>query len=71
VLELETIGKRQAESEKQYLRRKKQEMVEHYYRKKRVRPLSVNPANKAKSHPHSNWPPIISGGAVESNRRRH
>ena|ERR1039457_5664324 len=46
--------------------------IEDYHRKKRLGPpASVNSAAKAKSHPQSSWPPMISGGAVESNRRRH
>jgi hypothetical protein len=75
VAEWEVIAKKQEETakkQKEIQQRIKQKMVEEYYRKKRIGPpIPVNSTSKAKPHPHSNWPPIINGGAVESNKRRH
>jgi hypothetical protein len=34
-------------------------------------PLNAPAPKKSKSHPQSSWPPIIPGGAVETNRRKH
>ena len=34
-------------------------------------PISALPPKKSKPHHHSNWPPIIPGGGMETNRRKH
>lgn len=34
-------------------------------------PLGLNPPKKSKAHSYSNWPPIVSGGGIETNRKRH
>jgi hypothetical protein len=39
--------------------------------KSKIGPLLNAPApKKSKPHPHSSWPPIVPGGAVERNRRK-
>ena len=61
-----------AKHQRNLQQQKKSAMMEDYLRKKRIGPpISVNSASKAKPHAHSNWPLIISAGAVESNKSRH
>jgi hypothetical protein len=51
---------------------KRRAALEEYRRKKRIGPPIPHTAPKqAKAHPQGAWPPIIGGGAVETNRRRH